>query len=411
MLNRVVITGLGWVSPIGHTKEETLSNMRSSYCGIKKLDRFDSKEIDVHVAGTIDDLDFLEYMTRQERTRMDRVDQLALVAATKAVEDSGIDFKKQDQTRVGIYLSSGIGGLITIQKQTERAVKRGYDRLSPYFIPSSLINLITTPIAMKYGIHGSVLSPVTACSGSNTAIGEAFRNIKYGFSDCILAGGSEAAITELGIGGFASMRALSSTKDSNRASIPFDEDRNGFVMGEGAAVLVLESLDNAKKRGAHILAEVIGYGATCDGEHITRPNEEGIYAAKAMELALEEGGLSPEELDYLNAHGTSTPLNDLFEMKAIKRVFKDQEPIVTSTKSMTGHLLGAAGAMEGVFSILAMNDGFIPPNIHLENPDPEIDLKISKKPEELEYNTILSNSLGFGGHNACVIYRRWTDEI
>lgn len=410
-MNRVVVTGLGWVSPIGHKKEETINNMKNSHCGIKKLDRLKTDDIDIHIAGQIDDLDFSSYIEKQEMNRMDRVDQFALIAAVKAVEDSKIDFDELDRTRVGIYLSSGIGGLITIQKQAERAIKRGYNRLSPYFIPSSLINLITTPIAMKYGIHGSVLSPVTACSGSNTAIGEAFRNIKAGYSDIILAGGSEAAINELGIGGFASMRALSNSKDPNRASIPFDKDRDGFVMGEGAGVLILESLENAKKRGANILAEIIGYGATCDAEHITRPNEEGIYAAKAMELAIEEAKIKKEDIDYINTHGTSTPLNDLFEMKAIKRVFKDHEPLVSSTKSMTGHLLGAAGAIEGVFSILAMNEGFIPPNINLKNIDPEIDLNIVTEAKELDYKYILSNSLGFGGHNVAVIYKRWKDEI
>lgn len=410
-MRRVVITGMGWVSPIGHTKDETISNMKNSYCGIKTLDRFDDENIEISVAGQIDDLDFSQYISRQEMSRMDRVDQLALVAATKAVEDSGIDFETLDRDRVGIYLSSGIGGLITIQKQCERANKRGYNRLSPYFIPSSLINLITTPIAMKYGIHGSVLSPVTACSGSNTAIGEAFRNIKAGYSDLILAGGSEAAITELGIGGFAAMRALSLSKDPNKASIPFDKDRDGFVMGEGAAVLVLESLDSAIKREAKILGEVIGYGATCDGEHITRPNEEGLFAAKAMELAIIEGKLEPKDIDYINAHGTSTPLNDLFETRAIKKVFKEKLPLVTSTKSMTGHLLGAAGAIEGALSILAMNEGFIPANINLKNQDPNIDLDIKTWPEDMVYDTILSNSLGFGGHNASIVYRRWKDEL
>lgn len=409
-MNRVVITGMGWVSPIGHNEEETISNMKNSYCGIKKIDRLKDEDIDIHVAGQIDDLDFRDYMTRQELSRMDRVDTLALVAATKAVDNSGIDFEELDPTRVGIYMSSGIGGIITIQKQSERANRRGYSRLSPYFIPSSLINLITTPIAMKYGIHGSVLSPVTACSGSNTAIGEAFRNIKDGYSDVILAGGSEAAITELGIGGFASMRALSTSKDPQKSSIPFDKDRDGFVMGEGAAVLVLESLESAKKRGANILAEVIGYGATCDGEHITRPNEDGIYAAKAMELAIKEGGLQPEDIDYINAHGTSTPLNDLFETKAIKRVFGEKSPVVTSTKSMTGHLLGAAGAIEGVLSILGMNNGFVPPNINLKSQDPKIDLDIKTTAEEMDYDYVLSNALGFGGHNASVVYRRWKDE-
>ena len=412
-MERVVITGMGWVSPIGHTKEETIQSMKNSYCGIKPITRIDQEDIGVYVAAEINDLEISEYLSRQEMNRMDRVDQLAYIAGKKAVEDSGLDFDKIDKNQIGIYMSSGIGGIETIQKQGERAAKRGYSRLSPYFIPSSLTNTISTAIAMEYGIHGSVMSHVTACSGSNTSIGEAYRSIKHGYSQIVLAGGSEAAINGLGVGGFASMRALSRSKNPNKASIPFDKDRDGFVMGEGAGVLVLESLTSAKKRGANILGEIVGYGATSDAEHITRPNEEGTYATKAMEIAIQEAGIKPGDVDYINAHGTSTPLNDKYEQRAIKKVFKEEylNVTVSSTKSMTGHLLGAAGAIEAILSVLGMNEKFIPPSINIENQDPDIDLNIAKNPIQKEYNYVLSNSLGFGGHNVAIVIKRWKDEV
>lgn len=407
---RVVITGLGGVSPIGNTLEEILKSVKTSKSGIDKIEAFDVEDFQVKLAGEVKDLDFKDYIDKKSIRRLDRVSQLGLIAGIKSVEDSGLDLEKIDRNRAGVYISSGIGGLNTIEKEKERGMKNGYEKISPFFIPMSIVNLTASHIASHFELHGSCLCPVTACAGSNSAIGEGFRSIKDGYSDIILAGGAEASITPLGIGGFSSMKALTKSEDKERASIPFDKERSGFVMGEGAGVLVLEELEHAVKRNAKIYGEVIGYGSTCDAGHITQPNSEGTYAAKAMENALLEANVEKTEIEYINAHGTSTPLNDKYETIAIKRLFKDKykDILVSSTKSMTGHMLGASGAMEAIITLISMGEEIIPPNINYKVKDDECDLNIvanEYKKEKITY--ALSNSLGFGGHNVSVLFKRW----
>ncbi len=409
---RVVITGLGGVSPIGNSLEEILESIKESKCGIDRISHFPTEDFEVKLAGEVKDLDFHQYLNRKALKRMDRVNVFALIAAIKAVEDSGIDLEKINRDRAGVYISSGIGGLETIESQYLRGMDNGFEKISPFFIPMAIVNLSASHVASHFGLNGSCMCPVTACAGSNSAMGEAFRSIKHGYSDLILAGGTEASITPLGIGGFSSMKALSTSEDKDRASIPFDRERSGFVMGEGSGVLVLEELDHALNRGAKIYGEILGYGATCDAEHITQPNEEGIFAAKAMENAIIEGGIQASQIEYINAHGTSTPLNDKFETKAIKRVFGDhyKEIRVSSTKSMTGHLLGASGAMEAIVTLLSMKEGILPPNINYRVKDEECDLNIIENnyiKKDISY--ALSNSLGFGGHNTSILIKKWED--
>ena len=410
MIKRVVITGMGAVSPIGNDLEKILENVKDGYCGIDLIKNFDISEFNVKLAAEVKDLETSEYIDRRTLRRMDKVSVFALIAAQKAFIDSSIDLDKTDSNQIGVYVSTGIGGLKTIEDQHKRGTKNGFEKLSPFFIPMAISNLTASNIATDLGLHGSCIAPVTACAGSNTAIGEAYRNIKHGYSKVILAGGSESSITPLGIGGFSSMKALSESEDKNRASIPFDKERDGFVMGEGSGVLVLEELDHALERGARIYGEVLGYGSTCDAEHITQPNEDGIFAARAMDLAIEESGLEKRDIDYINAHGTSTPLNDKFETLAIKRVFGEnyKDVYVSSTKSMTGHMLGASGAMEAIITLIGMKEGFIPPTINHRVEDEECDLNLVKnKFMEKQIDYAISNSLGFGGHNVSILLKRW----
>ncbi|NLJ78029.1 MAG: beta-ketoacyl-ACP synthase II [Tissierellia bacterium] len=407
---RVVVTGLGAVSPIGNTLEDILNSIRTSRSGIDFIENFDTKDFQVKLAGEVKDLDFEIYIDKKSLRRMDRVNSFGLVAGIKSVEDSGLDLEKVDRDRVGVYISSGIGGLQTIEEQKMRGMKSGYERVSPFFIPMSIVNMIAYHVASHFGFHGSCICPVTACAGSNSAIGEGYRSIKDGYSDMVLAGGAEASITPLGTGGFSSMKALSRADDRERASIPFDKERSGFVMGEGAGVLVLEELEHAKSRNARIYGEIIGYGSTCDAGHITQPNSEGIYAAKAMENAILEGGIDREQVNYINAHGTSTPLNDKYETVAIKRVFGEgyRDISVSSTKSMTGHLLGASGAVEAIVTLVSMMNGIVPPNINYRIKDEECDLNIvENRYRDEEVNYAISNSLGFGGHNVSILFKRW----
>lgn len=412
MARRVVVTGLGGVSPIGNSLDRILESVKISYSGIGRIESFDTESFEVKLAGEVKGLDFKEYLDKKSIRRMDRVSLFGLVAGVKSLEDSGLDLEKIDRNRVGVYVSSGIGGLSTIEKEKERGMKNGYEKISPFFIPMSIVNLTASHIASHLELHGSCLCPVTACAGSNSAIGEAYRNIKHGYSDVILAGGAEASVTPLGIGGFSSMRALSTSKDKDRASIPFDKERDGFVMGEGAGILVLEDLDHARNRGAKIYGEIVGYGSTCDAGHITQPNSEGAYAAKAMEAAIEEAGVGKEEVDYINAHGTSTPLNDKYETVAIKRVFENRykDILVSSTKSMTGHMLGASGSMEAIVTLLSMEGNIVPPNINYKVKDQQCDLNIvANKYKSEKINYALSNSLGFGGHNVSLLFKRWEE--
>ncbi len=412
MKRRVVITGLGGVTPIGNDLETIFKNLENGYCGIDEITNFDTKNHKVKLAGQVKDLDLNDYLDRKSQRRMDKVNQFGIVAAKKAVENSKLDLETIDKSRVGVYVSSGIGGLQTIENEHSKGLERTFDKISPFFIPMSITNLTASHIAIEFGFHGDCNCPVTACAGGTTAIGEAFRNIKDGYLDIVLAGGSEASITELGIGGFTSMYALNENPDKNRASIPFDKERAGFVMGEGAGILVLEEYSHAIGRGAKIYGELVGYGVTCDANHITAPNEEGYWAGKAMEMAMLSGDIDPKDIAYINAHGTSTPLNDKCETRAIKNTFKDHayDLNVSSTKSMTGHLLGASGAVEAIITTLALERGYIPPTINYVNKDEDCDLNITPNKgiyKEIEY--AMSNSLGFGGHNASIIIKKWSE--
>ena len=346
---------------------------------------------------------------KKECKRLDRFEQLGLVAAHEAIEDSGLDLEKEDLERIGVIVGSGIGGLQSIETECIKLENGKSKRVSPFFIPMAIINLVAGNIAIKYGLKGPCTSVVTACATGTNSIGDAFRLIKHGYADVMVAGGAEAPITRIGIGGFNGMKALNTCNDPQKASIPFDKDRSGFVMGEGAGLLVIESLEHAQNRGAHIYAEICGYGSTCDAYHITSPIPDGSGAAKAMNDALKEGGITPDQVSYINAHGTSTQLNDKFETNAIKKVFgEDTKVPVSSTKSMTGHLLGAAGAIEAVICAKALEDGFIPPTIGYTTPDECLDLdyvpNVGRK-QDLEY--ALTNSLGFGGHNAVLLLKKW----
>lgn len=409
MERRVVITGLGAISPIGNTVEENWESIKNKKCGIDKISLFDTTGFKTSLAGEVKNYDALEHFEAKQAKRLDRCSQFAIIGAREALKDSGISEDNTDFNRVGIFVSSGIGGLITIQEQSTIRCEKGNKRVSPMFIPMAISNMPAGNISIDLGLKGESISIVTACASSTHAIGEAYKTIKYGSEDAIIAGGTEAAICELGIAGFENMKALSSSEDKTRASIPFDKERNGFVMGEGAAMVVLEEYEHAKKRNAKIYAEVIGFGATTDAYHITSPDPEGNGGANAMKRAIEDANIRPEEIDYINAHGTSTHLNDTTETMAIKKAFGEasKKVKVSSTKGNTGHLLGAAGAVEAIFSVKAIEEQIIPPTINYKVKDEECDLDIT--PNEIvktKVETVMSNSLGFGGHNASIILRK-----
>ena len=409
MKRRVVITGMGAVSPIGNTAEEMWQSAREGRCGIGPITHFDTTNHKVKLAGEVKDLDFTPYLDKKELRRMDLFSQYAMVAAIQAWRDSGLDYEKIDPTRFGVDISSGIGGINTIETEYERGREKGFDRVSPFFVPMDISNLAAGNVAIKLGAKGMCTCVVTACAGGSNAIGDAFRMIRDGYQELMLAGGSEAAVTKLAIGGFTSMKALCESDDPTRASIPFDAERSGFVMGEGAGVLMLEEYEHARARGAKIYAEIVGYGATCDAYHITSPAPGGEGGARAMVEAVKDAGIQPEDIDYINAHGTSTSLNDKFETAAVKAAFGDHayKLAMSSTKSMTGHLLGAAGAIEAIITARALQDDFIPATINYRTPDPECDLDITpNKAVEMPINVAISNSLGFGGHNACIAIRK-----
>ena len=414
MEKRVVITGMGAVSPIGNTIDEIYENLVKGYCAVDKITRYNTLEQKVKLACEVKDFKPEKYLDSKTIKRIDLVNQFGIVATYKALEDSNIKIDKlKDLNRCGVLVSSGIGGLSSIQKEIVKGSKKGYDRISPFFITSSITNMTAALIAIELGFHGYCNCPVTACAGGTNAIGDAFRSIKNGYQDLIFAGGSEASIIESGIGGFTSMKALSTSNDKNRASIPFDKERSGFVMGEGAGILVLEELEHAKKRGAKIHAELIGYGVTCDANHITAPDSEGKFASLSMSQAVEEGNISLEEIDYINAHGTSTPLNDKYETKAIKNLFKNHayKLKVSSTKSMTGHLLGASGALEAIITVLSLKNSYIPPTVNYKIKDENCDLNIVANKgiyENIKY--AISNSLGFGGHNGSLLIKKWEEQ-
>lgn len=412
-MRRVVITGLGTINPLGNDISTSWENAKKGKNGIDTITRYDASQDDVTLAGEVKDFDFEEYFGKKQLKRMDRFVQLAMIATDEAVKDSGIDFSAYDPDRAGVYYASGIGGLEMISEQNEKALSRGYNRLSPYFIPSTIINIAAGNIAIAHKIKGPALSSVTACASATNSIGEAFRAIRDGYMDVIVAGGAEATVIPFGVWGFSVMQALHKGNNRNQASIPFDLNRSGFVMGEGAGTLILEELESAKKRGAHIYAEIVGYGSTCDATHITSPDPEGDGARRCMLMALRDGNLKPEDVDYINAHGTSTPLNDKTETMAIKNAFGTHayELNVSSTKSMTGHLLGASGAVEGIFTLLAVKEDFIPPTINTKKLDPLCDLNYTLgRGVNRTVNVAISNSLGFGGHNATIALKKYKGE-
>lgn len=413
MKRRVVITGMGAVSPIGNTAEEMWQSAREGRCGIGPITHFDTTNHKVKLAGEVKDLDFTPYLDKKELRRMDLFSQYAMVAAIQAWRDSGLDYEKIDPTRFGVDISSGIGGINTIETEYERGREKGFDRVSPFFVPMDISNLAAGNVAIKLGAKGMCTCVVTACAGGSNAIGDAFRMIRDGYQELMLAGGSEAAVTKLAIGGFTSMKALCESDDPTRASIPFDAERSGFVMGEGAGVLMLEEYEHARARGAKIYAEIVGYGATCDAYHITSPAPGGEGGARAMVEAVKDAGIQPEDIDHINAHGTSTSLNDKFETAAVKAAFGDHayKLAMSSTKSMTGHLLGAAGAIEAIITARALQDGFIPATINYRIPDPECDLDIvPNEGRKAELRYAMSNSLGFGGHNASLVLKKYEEE-
>lgn len=411
MKRRVVITGLGAITPIGNSVESFWNAVKEGKNGIDKITFFDTTDFKVKVAAEVKDFKPEDYLGKKEAKRQDRYTQLALVASKECIKDSNIDLEKVDRERFGVIFGSGIGGLSTIESQIKTLVSKGPSRVSPLTIPASISNIAAGSIAIEFGLLGTCLSVTSACATSTHCIGEAYRSIKDGYLDRALVGGSEASICEFGIAGFQSLTALSKSDDINRASIPFDKDRNGFVMGEGAGALILEDLESAIKRGAKIYGEVVGYGTTCDAYHITSPTLDGDGAFRAMRDAMKDANIGGSDIGYINAHGTSTEINDKVETLAIKKALGDywKNPYVSSTKSMTGHLLGAAGAVEAIISIKALEDGFIPANINYLNKDEDCDLNLvvnKGKNQEIEY--AMSNSLGFGGHNGTVIFKKWS---
>ena len=408
-MRRVVITGMGAVTPIGNNVAETWEGVKNGKCGIDMITHYDTTGRKVKVAGEVKNLNLEEHVDKRELRKMDKFCAFALVAAKEAVADAGISFE-EDSDRCGVIVSSGIGGLGTIEVEHSKGLEKGFDRISPYFIPSSISNMAAGRIAIDHGIHGMCNCVVTACAGGTNAIGDGFRHIRDGYAEVMLCGGTESSITEFGIGGFTSLKALSESEDPMRASIPFDKERNGFVMGEGAGILVLEELEHALARNAKIYGEVVGYGANCDAYHITAPLADGSGAAKCMQLAMQDAGIEADKISYINAHGTSTPMNDKGETLAVKKAFGEAayKVMMSSTKSMTGHLLGASGAIEAVITTLAVKEGFVPATINYSVPDEECDLDIvANEGRNVEMEYAMSNSLGFGGHNASIIIKKY----
>ena len=409
MNRRVVITGMGIVSPIGCDVETYTKNLLDGVCGIGKITRFDTAEFKVKVAAEVNDFDPLQYMTKMEVKQTDLFTRFAIAAAAQAMEQSGIG-EDVDHHRFGVYFGSGIGGFTTFMEEYDTMQKRGNARVSPHFVPKMISNIAAGQIAIRFGAKGPCVSVTTACATGTNAIGEAFRAIRHGYADVVISGGSEASINPLAVAGFQNCMALTQTEDPARASVPFDKERSGFVIGEGAGALVMESLEHAQARGAKILAEVVGYGSTCDAHHVTSPNPAGEDGGRAIRMAMDEAGYTADDVVYINAHGTSTPLNDSTETKAIKYAMGEDayRAVVSSTKSMTGHMLGAAGAAEAIAAVAALETGMIPPTIGYQIPDPDCDLDICPNTAKKADPTLaLSTSLGFGGHNACIALRKF----
>lgn len=410
MKRRVVVTGLGAVTPIGNTVEEFWAGIRAGKVGIGEITRFDTTDYKVKVAAEVKDFVAKERMDFKAARRMEPFSQYAVAAALEAYEDSGLDIEREDPFRAGVIVGSGIGSLQEVEREYEKILSRGPSRVNPLMVPLMISNMAAGNISIQLGFKGKCTSVVTACATGTNCIGDALRAIQYGDADIMLAGGTESCICPTGVAGFTSLTALSTSTDPMRASIPFDKDRNGFVLGEGAGVVILEELEHAKNRGAKIYAELCGYGATGDAYHITSPAEDGSGAAKAMTLAMEEGGVTPVEVDYINAHGTSTHHNDLFETRAIKAAFGEAagDVVINSTKSMIGHLLGAAGGVEFITCVKTIQDGFIHQTMGTREADEECDLNYAiGAPVEKEVRCALTNSLGFGGHNATLLLKKY----
>ncbi len=410
MKRRVVVTGMGAITPIGNTVEEFWNAIKNNVVGIGPITKFDTTDYKVKIAAEVKDFVAKDRMDFKAAKRMEPFSQYAVVAAKEAFEQAGLDMSAEDPYRVGVIIGSGIGGMNSLENEHTKLMEKGPSRVSPMFVPMMISNMAAGNVAIALGLKGKCTNVVTACATGSHCIGDAFRAIQYGDADVMLAGGAESAVCPLGVSGFTSLTALNETEDINKASIPFDKDRNGFVMGEGAGVLVLEELEHAKKRGAEILAEVVGYGATCDAFHITSPAEDGSGAATAMKIAMEDAGIEPTEVTYINAHGTSTHHNDLFETRAIKMAFGEhaKELYINSTKSMIGHLLGAAGAVEGIVCVKALQEGYIHPTVNSKEADEECDLNyVFDKAIVTDFKYAISNSLGFGGHNASLLLAKY----
>jgi len=411
---RVVLTGVGLVSALGLDTESTWSGLLQGKSGVGPITRFDASDFSSRIAAEVKDLDPLDYVDTKNARKMDLFILYAIVASDVAVKNAGLSVTKENAERIGVYIGSGIGGFGTIEAQHTNYLNKGPRKISPFFIPASISNLATGQVSIRLGTTGPNSATCTACSAGCHAIGDSFKIIERGAADVMIAGGSEAAITPMGVGGFAAMRALSTrNEEPERASRPFDRDRDGFVIGEGSGIVVLEELEHARRRDAPILAEIVGYGMSGDAHHITAPPEDGSGAVRVMRATLEDAGVDPSEVDYINAHGTSTPPNDRIETRAIKTVFSDHayKVPISSTKSMTGHLLGAAGGLEAGVSALVLQHQIIPPTINLENPDPDCDLDyVPGTAREAEIRYVLSSSFGFGGTNACILLKRYPDH-
>ena len=412
MKTRVVVTGMGAITPIGNDVESFWQGLKDKTVGIGPITYFDTTEYKCKLAAEVKGFDPKQYMDAKAARRMEAFSQFAVAASKEALEQSGIDMEKEDPYRVGVCVGSGIGSLQAMEKDVKKLNDKGPSRVNPLLVPLMISNMAAGNVAIQFGLKGKCFNVVTACATGTHSIGEAFRSIQYGEADVMVAGGAEASITPIGIAGFTSLTALNTTEDVSRASIPFDEDRNGFVMGEGAGVVVLESLEHAKARGANILAEVVGYGATCDAFHITSPAEDGSGAARAMENAMKDAGITAEDIDYVNAHGTSTHHNDLFETKAIKLALGDhaQKVKINSTKSMIGHLLGAAGGVEFITCVKSIQDGFVHATAGLKKPGEGCDLDYTMGDGvSMNVDVAISKSLGFGGHNASLIVKKFSE--
>ena len=410
MKRRVVITGLGAITPIGLNVSDFWNSCKEGVCGIEPISYFDTSDFKAKLAAELKGFDAKNFMDAKQAKRMEAFSQYAVAAAKEALEDAKIDMEKEDSFRVGVSVGSGIGSLQAMEREHSKLLDKGPSRVAPLLVPLMISNMAAGNVGIQFGLRGKNINIVTACATGTHSIGEAFRSIAYGEAEVMFAGGSEASISPIGVAGFAALTALNTTEDKTRASIPFDKDRAGFVMGEGAGILILEELEHAKQRGAKIYAEIVGYGATCDAFHITSPAEDGSGAAKAMEYALKDAELAPEDVDYVNAHGTSTYYNDLFETKAIKLAFGEHayKLKINSTKSMVGHLLGAAGGVEAVVCVKSIEDSYLHKTVGLENTDEDCDLDYCKgSGVSMPVNVAISNSLGFGGHNATIVFKKY----